>query len=100
MGHGFDDQGGQFGPTGKFENWWTDAAKKAIKDRTEVLSAQYDAYEPVPGTTSACTSGDVSGDASAAELAPVDDLKYVGVHECRNDEPLLSNAQHLCTECD
>ena len=37
MGHGFDDQGSQFGPTGKFENWWTDAAKKAFKDRTAAL---------------------------------------------------------------
>jgi putative endopeptidase len=50
MGHGFDDQGSMFGPTGKFENWWTDAAKKGFKERTAALSAQYNGYEPIPGT--------------------------------------------------
>ena len=38
MGHAFDDQGSQFGPTGKFENWWTPAARTAFTQRTAVLS--------------------------------------------------------------
>jgi endothelin-converting enzyme/putative endopeptidase len=71
MGHGFDDQGSQFGPTGKFENWWTDASKKAFKDRTEALGAQYDAYEPIPGThiKGALTMGENIGDLGGVEAA-------------------------------
>ena len=71
MGHGFDDQGSQFGPTGKFENWWTDSAKKAFKDRTAALGAQYDTYEPIPGThiQGALTMGENIGDLGGIEAA-------------------------------
>ncbi|MBQ1498335.1 MAG: M13 family metallopeptidase [Sphingomonas sp.] len=71
MGHGFDDQGSQFGPTGKFENWWTDGAKKAFGDRTKALSTQYDAYEAVPGThvQGALTLGENIGDLGGVEAA-------------------------------
>jgi putative endopeptidase len=71
MGHGFDDQGSQFGPHGKFENWWTDSAKKAFKERTAALSAQYDAYEPIPGThiKGALTLGENIGDLGGVEAA-------------------------------
>ena len=30
MTHGYDDQGSRFGPTGNFENWWTDADAKGF----------------------------------------------------------------------
>jgi len=71
MGHGFDDQGSQFGPTGKFENWWTPAARKAFSDRTAALSGQYDAYEPIPGTRikGALTLGENIGDLGGIEAA-------------------------------
>ncbi|MEO5868021.1 MAG: M13 family metallopeptidase [Sphingomonas sp.] len=71
MGHGFDDQGSQFGPTGKFENWWTDSAKAAFKTRTSALSAQYDAYEPIRGThiKGALTLGENIGDLGGIEAA-------------------------------
>ncbi|WP_448663247.1 M13 family metallopeptidase [Sphingomonas sp. CJ20] len=71
MGHGFDDQGAQFGPTGKFEDWWTDAAKTAFKQRTAALSGQYDAYEPLPGThiKGALTLGENIGDLGGVEAA-------------------------------
>jgi putative endopeptidase len=71
MGHGFDDQGSQFGPTGKFENWWTDSAKAAFKKRTAALAAQYDAYEPIPGThiQGALTLGENIGDLGGVEAA-------------------------------
>ena len=45
MTHGYDDQGSRFGPTGKFENWWTDADAKGFKALTGKLVAQFDAYE-------------------------------------------------------
>ncbi|HEX8301267.1 M13 family metallopeptidase [Sphingomonas sp.] len=71
MGHGFDDQGSQFGPTGKFENWWTDASKAAFKERTSALAAQYDAYEPIPGTriNGKLTLGENIGDLGGIEAA-------------------------------
>jgi endothelin-converting enzyme/putative endopeptidase len=71
MGHGFDDQGSQFGPDGKFANWWTDAARKAFTTRTAALGAQYDAYEPIPGThiKGALTMGENIGDLGGIQTA-------------------------------
>nr|WP_309661386.1 M13 family metallopeptidase [Sphingomonas sp.] len=71
MGHGFDDQGSQFGPTGKFENWWTAEAKTAFAKRTASLGAQYDSYEPIPGTRikGALTMGENIGDLGGVEAA-------------------------------
>ncbi|HEU4962217.1 MAG TPA: M13 family metallopeptidase [Sphingomonas sp.] len=71
MGHGFDDQGSQFGPDGKFANWWTDAARKAFTTRTAALGAQYDSYEPVPGThiKGQLTMGENIGDLGGIQTA-------------------------------
>ena len=71
MGHGFDDQGSQFGPTGKFENWWTDGAKKSYTEHTAALAAQYDGYEAIPGTkiNGKLTLGENIGDLSGVETA-------------------------------
>ena len=82
MGHGFDDQGSQFGPTGKFENWWTDAAKTAFKDRTAALTAQYDAYEPVAGTRikGGLTLGENIGDLGGVEAAYAAFQRYQAQH--------------------
>jgi endothelin-converting enzyme/putative endopeptidase len=82
MGHGFDDQGSQFGPTGKFENWWTDAAKKAFKERTAALTAQYDQYEPIPGThiKGALTLGENIGDLGGVEAAYAAYQRYQAQH--------------------
>ncbi|MGY0556466.1 MULTISPECIES: M13 family metallopeptidase [unclassified Lysobacter] len=49
MIHGYDDQGSRFGPTGNFENWWTEADSKGFSSRTDKLIAQFDAYEAMPG---------------------------------------------------
>ncbi|MDP5277759.1 M13 family metallopeptidase [Sphingomonas sp. DG1-23] len=82
MGHGFDDQGSMFGPTGKFENWWTDAAKKGFKDRTAALAAQYNAFEPIPGTkiNGALTLGENIGDLGGVEAAYAAYQKYQAKH--------------------
>jgi putative endopeptidase len=49
MTHGYDDQGARFGPTGNFENWWTDADAKGFKALTDKLVKQFDEYEAMPG---------------------------------------------------
>jgi putative endopeptidase len=49
MIHGYDDQGSRFGPTGNFENWWTDADAKGFAALTGKLVAQFDGYEAAPG---------------------------------------------------
>lgn len=71
MGHGFDDQGSGFGPTGKFENWFTPGAKEAFKARTSALGAQFNTYEPIPGLfiKGDLTMGENIGDLGGLEAA-------------------------------
>jgi putative endopeptidase len=47
--HGYDDQGSRFGPSGNFEQWWTEADAKRFAGLTAQLVKQYDAYEAAPG---------------------------------------------------
>ena len=46
IGHGFDDQGSKFGPTGALENWWTDQDRKTFDALGAKLAAQYDKVCP------------------------------------------------------
>ena len=82
MGHGFDDQGAGFGPTGKFDNWWTPTAKKQFESRTAALAGQYDAYEPVPGThiQGKLTLGENIGDLGGIEAAYAAYQRYQAKH--------------------
>src|SRR5690606_24989805 len=43
--HGYDDQGSRFGPSGNFEQWWTDEDAKRFSALTGRLVRQYNAYE-------------------------------------------------------
>ncbi|AWV06781.1 M13 family metallopeptidase [Marilutibacter maris] len=45
MTHGYDDQGSRFGPSGNFENWWSDADAKGFSGLTDKLVAQFDGYK-------------------------------------------------------
>ncbi|HVT72009.1 MAG TPA: M13 family metallopeptidase [Lacunisphaera sp.] len=47
--HGFDDEGRQYDADGNLKNWWTAEDEKRFKERAELVAAQYDAYEPLPG---------------------------------------------------
>jgi len=51
--HGFDDQGSKFDASGNFENWWTEADRKAFDERTSCIADQYSGYvtlaDPVNG---------------------------------------------------
>ncbi len=50
ISHSFDDQGAQFDAGGRLANWWTDEDLKHFQAAAERLTAQYDAYEPLPGS--------------------------------------------------
>jgi putative endopeptidase len=45
MTHGYDDQGARFGPTGNFENWWSDADAKGFSGLTDKLINQFNGYD-------------------------------------------------------
>jgi putative endopeptidase len=44
MSHGFDDQGAQFDPQGNLKNWWSEADLAAFKQRTGLVTSQFDEY--------------------------------------------------------
>ena len=50
MTHGFDDQGRLFDKNGNMTNWWTEADDAAFRAKAEVLAAQFDEVEVVPGS--------------------------------------------------
>lgn len=47
--HGFDDQGRQFDAAGNLTDWWTAEDGKKFEARAEVMVAQFNRYEPLPG---------------------------------------------------
>ena len=49
LSHHFDDQGAKYNAKGELAEWWTPADLAAFDKRTGALTAQYDAYEPLPG---------------------------------------------------
>jgi putative endopeptidase len=44
MSHGFDDQGAQFDPQGNLKNWWSDTDLASFKQKTGLVSSQFDDY--------------------------------------------------------
>ncbi len=50
ISHHFDDQGRKFDATGRLADWWTPGDVERFGKLTDRLAAQYDAYEPLPGT--------------------------------------------------
>jgi putative endopeptidase len=49
ISHHFDDQGSRFDPQGRLVQWWTEEDTRRFRERAQMLVAQYDAYEPLPG---------------------------------------------------
>jgi len=49
ISHSFDDQGAQFDADGRLANWWTPEDLAHFQAVAAKLTAQYDAYEPLPG---------------------------------------------------
>ncbi len=74
IGHGFDDQGSKFDGRGRLVEWWTDEDRKAFRERTQALIAQYDTYSPAqlgPEHTvnGALTIGENIGDLAGVEIS-------------------------------
>lgn len=63
--HGFDDQGRKFDTQGKLRDWWTPADAETFKARAAQLSAQYSAFEPLPGVH---VNGDLTLGENIADL--------------------------------
>jgi putative endopeptidase len=49
MTHGFDDQGRQYDKDGNLNDWWTAADTEAFNKLADILVAQFDAIEVLPG---------------------------------------------------
>jgi putative endopeptidase len=47
--HGFDDEGRQFDAAGNLKDWWTAQDASRFQKRADVMVAQFNAYEPLPG---------------------------------------------------
>ncbi|HYM62067.1 MAG TPA: M13 family metallopeptidase, partial [Thermoanaerobaculia bacterium] len=50
ISHSFDDQGCQFDADGRLVNWWTPEDSAHFSAAADRLAAQFDTYEPLPGS--------------------------------------------------
>ncbi|MGH3801306.1 MAG: M13 family metallopeptidase, partial [Pseudonocardiaceae bacterium] len=49
ISHAFDDQGRKYDGIGNLRDWWTPQDVQRFAERTAALTAQYSAYQPLPG---------------------------------------------------
>ncbi len=49
ISHAFDDQGRKYDGVGNLRDWWTPQDLQRFTERTAALTAQYSAYQPLPG---------------------------------------------------
>ena len=63
--HGFDDEGRKIDADGALRDWWTADDAKAFDARAKRLSAQYSAFEPLPGVH---INGDLTMGENIADL--------------------------------
>jgi len=82
IGHGFDDSGRRFDPSGRLRDWWTATAAERFTERTTRLGAQYGEYEPVPGLkiNPQLTMGENIGDLGGLEMAYAAYRRHVAQH--------------------
>lgn len=82
MGHGFDDEGRQFDAQGKLRDWWTPESAKRYTAHAQMLVAQYNAYEPIPGVhiKGELTLGENLGDLGGLEAAYAAYHRYLDRH--------------------
>jgi putative endopeptidase len=58
--HGFDDQGSQYDENGNLKNWWTAEDLAKFQQKTKLIVAQFNKFEPLKGKF-------VNGDATQGE---------------------------------
>ena len=82
MGHGFDDEGRQFDEKGRLRDWWTAASAAKYNVQADRLAAQFDQYEPIPGTRikGRLTLGENLADLGGLETAYAAYRRYVARH--------------------
>jgi putative endopeptidase len=71
ISHAFDQQGSQFDAAGVLRNWWSDLDRQAFGERANKLSAQFSAFQPLPGhhVDGKLTSNENLADLSALQIA-------------------------------
>jgi predicted metalloendopeptidase len=69
--HGFDSMGRQYDPQGNLRDWWTPQATAEFKKRNDVLVAQYNQFQLLPGLNldGALTLGENTADLGGITLA-------------------------------
>jgi endothelin-converting enzyme/putative endopeptidase len=82
MGHGFDDEGRQFDAKGRLRDWWTKGTAAKYKVKADMLAAQFDQYEPLPGVhiKGKLTLGENLADLGGLEAAYDAYRRYVARH--------------------
>jgi len=66
ISHSFDNNGAAFDATGAMRNWWAESDKAQFGKAGSALSAQYDAYEALPGLK---VKGDLTLGENIADVA-------------------------------
>jgi putative endopeptidase len=71
IGHGFDDQGRKFGPTGAMQDWWSAQDATAFNARAARLVREFSGFEALPGlkVNGANTLGENIGDLGGLNMA-------------------------------
>ena len=81
IGHGFDDQGRRYDPTGRLRDWWTPQAADRFTALTTRLGAQYNAFEAAgQHVNGSLTMGENIGDLGGLEMAYAAYQRYVARH--------------------
>jgi len=94
--HGFDSLGRQYDPRGNLRNWWTAAADRQFRQRTDVLIDQYNRYEILPGLmhNGATTVTENTADLGGITLAHAALRRYLATNPVAEVDGL--NADQRC----
>ncbi len=81
MGHGFDDQGSRFDPSGRLHNWWSAESNTRFQSLVHRLGEQYNSYETAgQHVNGALTMGENIGDLGGLEMAYAAYQRYQARH--------------------
>ena len=83
MIHGYDDQGSRFGPTGNFEQWWTQEDSDKFAAQTAKLAKQFDGYQVGPGMR---VNGNLTLGENIADLGGLD-VAYDAMRKATEGKP-------------